>query len=291
MFEVKRLVLLRDLAEYGTVTAVAEVHQVTPSAVSQQLRVLEAESGAVLLHREGRSVRLTPAGVALARQSERVLAEMERARSIVRAMDDQVVGELLIGCFTSALATVGAPLAGTLAERHPRLRPRIIQAEPAAALPMLKRRDLDLVLHYRYRHLGSGLPAGLTAHTLFEDPLALAVPERLRAAAQEAGMAALQQERWITTPPPSPCRDVMLHACHAAGFTPIVEHDYTDLRAALALVATGLAVTILPGLLCTDPPAGVAILPLPGMGRTVEAVIRTGSDRHPAITAALEALS
>lgn len=291
MLDVKRLILLRDLAEYGTVSAVADVHQVTPSAVSQQLRALETETGAVLLHREGRTVRLTATGAALVRQSERVLAELERAHGIVRATDGEVAGELVIGCFTSALAPVAAPLVSALVERHPRLRPRIVQAEPEDALPMLRRRDLDLVLHYRYRHLGAGLPGGLTARTLFEDPLMLAVPERLRAAAGEQGVAALRRERWVTTPPPSACRDVMLHACHSAGYAPRLEHDYTDLRSALALVATGLAVTILPGLLCDDPPDGVAILPIPEKGRTVEAVVRSGAEEHPAIVAALDVLT
>jgi DNA-binding transcriptional LysR family regulator len=60
------------------------------------------------------------------------------------------------------------------------------------------------------------------------------------------------------------------------------------LRSAPALVATGLAVTVLPGLLCAEPPDGVAILPLPDKGRTVEVVVRSGSDGHPAVAAALD---
>ncbi|KIX76735.1 hypothetical protein SF23_15755, partial [Streptomyces sp. MBRL 10] len=66
----KRLVILRDLAEHGRVTAVADLHGVTPSAVSQQLRALEGEAGASLVEREGRGLRLTPAGTALAAACE-----------------------------------------------------------------------------------------------------------------------------------------------------------------------------------------------------------------------------
>src|SRR5882757_10713469 len=110
MLDVKRLVLLRDLADYRTVTAVAELHQVTPSAVSQQLRALEAEAGAELVHREGRTVRLTAAGSALAAECEHVLAALERAGSTVRAAGDEVSGELLIGCFPSGLEPIAAPL-------------------------------------------------------------------------------------------------------------------------------------------------------------------------------------
>ncbi|WP_433329153.1 LysR family transcriptional regulator [Spirillospora sp. CA-294931] len=291
MLDVKRLVLLRDLAEYGTVTAVAEIHRVTPSAVSQQLRALETEAAATLLHRDGRNVRLTAAGHALVAGSEEVLAALERAHSTVRALDDEVGGELRVGCFPSGLAPVAAPLVAALTGRHPRLRPQIVEAEPEEALPLLKRRDLDLALHYRYPHLGTPLPEGLTTEPLFDDPLLLAVPERLRDAAEDEGLTALRREPWISTPAPSACRDVMTHACHGAGFAPKIEHDYGDLRSSLALVATGLAVTILPGLLATAPPEGVALIPLPGKKRTVEAVIRAGSERHPSIAAALAALA
>ncbi|GAA2588676.1 LysR family transcriptional regulator [Actinomadura fulvescens] len=290
MLDVKRLVLLRDLADYGTVTAVADIHQVTPSAVSQQLRALETETGAALLHREGRTVRLTAVGAALARQSEHVLAELERAQSIVRSLGDQVVGELRVGCFPSALVPVAAPFVAALAERHPGLRPRITQAEPEDVVPMLKRRDLDVALHYRYLHLGTPAPQGLTVAPLFDDPLCLAIPERLRPAVEREGPAVLRDEKWITTAAPSSCRDVTLHACHSAGFTPVIEHEYDDLAAALALVALGLGVTILPGLLCGAPPPGVAIVPMPGKGRTTEVLIRSGSGDHPAVAAALAVL-
>jgi DNA-binding transcriptional LysR family regulator len=291
MLDVKRLVLLRDLAEYGTVTAVAELHQVTPSAVSQQLRTLESEAGTALLHREGRTVRLTAAGGALAAQIEHVLAALEQAHSTVRALDDQVSGEIVIGCVPSALEPVAAPVAAELVRRHPRLRPRIVEAEPEEALPLLKQRDLDLAVSYRYRHLGTPLAGGLTARTLFDDPLALAVPESLRQAVERNGLGVLCDRPWISAPEPSACRTVLLHACHTAGFTPAIEHSYHDLRAALSLVAAGLGVTILPGMMCRTPPPGAAILPLPDAGRTMEAVIRTGTARHPAVAAALAVLS
>ncbi|MEO3876594.1 LysR family transcriptional regulator [Nonomuraea sp. B12E4] len=285
MLDVKRLVLLRDLAEYGTVTAVADVHGITPSAVSQQLRALEAEAGAALLRREGRSVRLTAAGTALATQSEQVIAALEEARGVVRAFDSEVGGEVVIGCVPSGLETLAAPLAAALADAHPRLRPRIVEAEPEESLPLLRQRDLDLTLTYRYAHLGTPLSKGLLAYKLFDDPLVLAVPEELRAI---DGLTALRDHRWITPPPPSACRDVTVHACQSAGFTPAIEHSYRNLRAALALVAAGLGVTILPMMMCRPLHPGVALIPLPGKGRTIEVVIRAGTQSHPAVSAALQ---
>jgi len=100
----------------------------------------------------------------------------------------------------------------------------------------------------------------------------------------------LRDRPWIITPAPSGCRDVLLHICRGAGFTPVAEHSYHDLRAALALVAAGFGVTILPKMMCRNPPPGVAIVALPGPGRTIEAVVRDGTEAQPAIAAAIAAV-
>jgi len=57
--DARRLAMLRELAERGTVGAVADEMNVTPSAVSQQLKLLEREAGVPLIEPAGRGVRLT----------------------------------------------------------------------------------------------------------------------------------------------------------------------------------------------------------------------------------------
>jgi DNA-binding transcriptional LysR family regulator len=291
MLDVKRMTMLRDLAEHGRVTTVADLHGVTPSAVSQQLRVLESEAGIPLLHREGRTLRLTAAGAALTVECERVLASLERAESAMRALDGALSGELSLGCAPSALSSVAAPLVAELSSRHPLLRPRIVQAEPEEAAPLLKQHKVQLAISYRYHLLGASPPSGTHAVPLFDDPLALAIPEALREDVARGGLAVLSDLAWVSAPEPSTCRDVLVHACRNAGFTPRIEHECADLRSALSLVATGLAVSLLPNLLCSSPPPGTAIVPQPGKGRTIEAVVRAGTESHPAIAATLSALT
>ncbi|MFI8343554.1 LysR family transcriptional regulator [Streptomyces sp. NPDC085639] len=291
MLDVKRMVILRDLAEHSRVTAVADLHGVTPSAVSQQLRALEAEAGAVLVEKDGRGLRLTPAGAALAAACEPVLAALERAEGAVRALDTEPIGDLAVGCAPSALATVAAPLVAELAVRHPRLRPRIVQADPEEALPLLRGRRLDLAVTYAYPLLGAPPAAGTTAVPLFADPLCLALPQALLPAYEREGLAALGECAWVAAPAPSSCREMLLHACRNAGFTPRIAHECGDLRSGLWLVATGQAVSILPKLLCDAPPPGVAVRELPGPGRTLDAVVRAGTETQPAVAAALAALT
>ncbi|WP_404957307.1 LysR family transcriptional regulator [Streptomyces sp. 147326] len=291
MLDVKRMIILRDLAAHGKVTAVADLHAVTPSAVSQQLRALEAEAGAVLVERDGRGLRLTPAGAALAAACEPVLAALERAEGAVRALATEPCGELAVGCAPSALATVAAPLVAELAVRHPRLRPRIVQADPEEAVPQLRARRLDLAVTYAYPLLGAPPAPGTTAVPLFEDPLCLALPRALVPAYERDGLAALREADWVSAPAPSSCREMLLHACRNAGFTPRIAHECGDLRAGLWLVATGRAVSILPRLLCDAPPPGAAVRELPGPGRTLDVQVRAGTETQPAIAAALAALT
>ena len=77
--DVRRLGLLRELSERGTVGAVADAMHITPSAVSQQLKVLESEAGYTLIEPAGRGVALTVAGRALAQMATEMSVAMARA--------------------------------------------------------------------------------------------------------------------------------------------------------------------------------------------------------------------
>ena len=288
--DVRRLVLLRDLAEYQTVTAVADVHHVTASAVSQQLRALEAEVGKPLLLREGRTVRLTSAGQALARRCEDVLAALERASAEVNELTGTIDGELAVGCFTSGFPAVAVPMAEILLARHPQLRFRFVESEPEDAIPMLRQRRLDLVVAYRYRHLGTELPAGLVGLPLFDDPFLICVPERLRAAVEADGLTALRDQPWVTFPGGN-CREATVHACRTAGFTPRLAHTCASNSVAVDLVAAGLGVTMMPAIATRNAPPELALVPASGLHRKIEVVVRAGTERQPVIKAALAALA
>ncbi|MCB1297099.1 MAG: LysR family transcriptional regulator, partial [Gordonia sp.] len=77
--EVRRLRLLREFADRGSVGAVAAALHMTPSAVSQQLKVLADEAGVELLEPDGRGIRLTDAGHALVLRADDVIAAVDRA--------------------------------------------------------------------------------------------------------------------------------------------------------------------------------------------------------------------
>src|ERR1700749_1506354 len=99
MLDLRRMMLLCDLADLGTVTAVAERRSITSSAVSQQLRVLEGEVGAVLFQRDGRKLGLTRAGQVFVDHLRRVVGAIDEAMSAVAATRDSAAGNLVIAAF------------------------------------------------------------------------------------------------------------------------------------------------------------------------------------------------
>ncbi|MEV6317048.1 LysR family transcriptional regulator [Streptomyces sp. NPDC051776] len=323
MLDVRRLVLLRDLAEYGTVTAVAELHGVTASAVSQQLKQLEAETGVPLVLREGRGIRLTSAGRGLVEDADAVLAALERAHTRLTRPSTEPVGPVRISCFTTAMSPLIAPLLETLARRHSGLTPHITEAEPETSLPALRQRRADLAVVYRYTHLGTPAPQGVDTHPLLTDPLLVVLPAshsaaRMRHAeerdggegdgaerggtegyAEERGgleplaLAALADTPWITAPQGTACHDATLFACRHSGFTPQIRHTCSGFAAMLTLAATGAGAVLVPALAAMPLPPGLVARTVgtPGLTRTIEAAVRRGTGERPAVAACLEALA
>src|SRR3954463_1143605 len=86
MLDVRRMRVLREVAVRGSFSAAAEALSFTQSAVSQQIAALERETGAVLVERSARGVRLTDAGRPPARHTDAILARLSEAESELEAI-------------------------------------------------------------------------------------------------------------------------------------------------------------------------------------------------------------
>ncbi len=146
MLDVHRLRLLRELDRRGTLAAVARALSYSPSAISQQLSQLEAETGVTLLEPVGRGVRLTPLARILVTHTEAILERLEEAEADLRASATEVRGTLRVASFQSVLFALIPSVLTRLAERHPGLRLEITRQEAvarrsrSAARPRLRRR-------------------------------------------------------------------------------------------------------------------------------------------------------
>src|SRR3954471_9808605 len=130
MLELRRLRLLRELHQRGTIAAVADALQFTPSAVSQQLGPLEREAGVPLLERAGRGVRLTDQGLVLVEHADALLERAARAEADLAAGGGDVTRRGRIAGFQSGALRLALPAMEALAGTAPRLRCELVEAEP-----------------------------------------------------------------------------------------------------------------------------------------------------------------
>ncbi|MGC1214317.1 MAG: LysR family transcriptional regulator [Micromonospora sp.] len=289
MLDVRRLRLLRDLARLGTIAAVAEAHTYTPSAVSQQLAALQREAGVTLLERAGRRVTLTPAGLALVRHTEVVLAALEAADATLAAARGGLSGTVRIGAFPSAVRTLLPASLVALAGDHPALDLMVTELDPVAVPAALRERRLDVALLHDYDIVPTAPDPALDSIALLDETVFLAVLASREPGAEGDPLRAVRDADWILGSPGTLCHAVALHACQLAGFPPTVRHHADDFTAALALVAAGQGVALVPELAVGQPPAGVRLVPLDVRRRT-RVAYRKGAGDHPAVAACVAAL-
>lgn len=290
MLDVRKLRLLRELAHRGTIAAVAEALNYTPSAVSQQLTALERETGAVLLERTGRRVTLTPAARGLVAHTEELLATLQRAAAELATAATELTGTLRIGVFPSAVPAILTPAIVALSSEHPGLDLMVTELDPASVPDALRGERLDIALVQEYDYVPVVADPGLETEPLLRETVHLAARSADPAAAGATEpLPAHRDSAWIAGTPGTLCHALTLRACEAAGFTPRIRHHADDFGAVLALVAAGQGVALVPDLGTDGAPEGVALTPLPIRRRT-HLAYRSGTAGHPAITAARRAL-
>jgi DNA-binding transcriptional LysR family regulator len=296
MLDLRRLRLLRELNERGTIAAVADALQFTPSAVSQQLAMLEREAGVRLLERAGRGVRLTDAALVLVDHADALLERAALAEADLAAAAGTVTGRGRIAGFQSVLLRLALPAMEALARDAPRLRCELIEAEPEQALPALALGDVDLVLGDEWQHQPWRLPAGLQRHELLRDPVHLVLPAghpTVRRHRDAVPLAELAGEAWTTGHVGMSWEEITQRTCRQhGGFDPDIRHRTNDATVSLALVARGLAVTLLPDLVLPGRHPGVALRPIAEapVDRSIFALTRAADAARPSTQALVAAV-
>ncbi|RAJ56548.1 DNA-binding transcriptional LysR family regulator [Streptomyces sp. Amel2xB2] len=295
VYEVRRLRLLRELASHGTIAATAEACSLTPSAVSQQLLLLEREVGTALLVREGRGVILTEAARVLVASTERVLAELERARADVSALTSTVRGTVRLSSFPSAAVALAAPAIAACRAAHPDLRVLLDEREPEESVRGLRQHACDVALVYEYNLLPRLPDDGVRLRTLLREPLVTALPPHESPAPEGAplALADLREKPWIAPHSDNALRTVLERACQQAGFEPRLDYTSDDYTVILSLVEAGLGVSLIPRLVAGPLSTDVRLCEVAGLRltRTISVAVRAGAARDPAIAAVTAALT
>ncbi|HEU4807860.1 MAG TPA: LysR family transcriptional regulator, partial [Homoserinimonas sp.] len=150
MLDLRRLRLLREVKIRGTLASVASALAYSPSAVSQQLAILEKEAGVTLLVPTGRRVQLTPQAEILVEHTTRLLEQLELMEAEMNSSLDAVSGTVRMAVFQSAALGIVPQALTSLSRQYPALRVEVTQREPESALASVWARDFDLVIAEQY---------------------------------------------------------------------------------------------------------------------------------------------
>jgi len=275
-----RLRLLLELARRGSMRAVAAELGYTTSTVSQQLAVLAREAGATLIEREGRRVRLTPAGRRLADHAVTILAALEAARADLDPSGEPA-GTVRVAGFETAVRRALVPVLAQLSAQHPAVRLRIHEHEPAEALDLLAKDEVDLALVYDYTLAPVTLDPALRVTPLWTAAWGLGVPAADDAASDTAETNApavfgrVAGSGWIVNSRNVADEQVIRTIASLAGFKPRIAHRVDSLELVQDLIVAGLGIGLLPadGHLIS----GVRLIPL----RRPEATLRSYAVTRP----------
>lgn len=291
--DLRRLHVLRMLDEHTTIHATAAVLHLTPSAVSQQLATLAREVGAPLLSRKGRTVALTGQARLLLDHADRLLAQLEHARADLAAYTYGAAGNVRAGAFASAITGLLIPVMAALRADRPQLTITVAEIAAPACLRQLETGQLDLAITVDYPAGPPHADSRYHRTELYRDPYdAALLADHPLALKPTLTLADLAGSPWITAAGNEPCAEISLAAVAAAGFTPHVRHRVDDYTAALALVAAGEGVSLIPRLAGIVAPPGVTIRSLgqSAPARTIYAAVRAGAQHDPRLAVVLGAL-
>jgi DNA-binding transcriptional LysR family regulator len=239
MVTLVQLRVIDAVRRHGSVTAAArELHYAQPS-ISHHPSRLEAQTGARLLQRVGRGIRLTEAGRLLADRAAEIIGRVDSATAELSTLVGLTAGRVRLAGFNSVMAALVPQAAAILARQHPGLELRLTDAHPEDALQLLRSGDADVALVFRYDDTAPEDESVRLTH-LLDDPLYLLTT---------GGGTTLTEHKdtpWIAGC--ERCRTHLVEMCEAAGFSPHLAYTSDDMVVMQSLVAAGMGVTTIPGL-------------------------------------------
>jgi DNA-binding transcriptional LysR family regulator len=290
--DVKRLELLRELAERGSVGAVADAMHVTASAVSQQLKVLEKEAGYTLVEPSGRGVALTVAGRALAQTATEIAVAIERAEGRWREFMKQPAGQVTLSTFPTGGEMLLSGVLTRLAD-VPEVELVLSDDDSMATDFAELTPDHDVVLADSPTTSAIWHERGLQVVPLMSEPLDVALPEE-HPLARKASLSPkdVVGETWIGVPHDYPYDRVLSQVVAATGEPVRIAQRIADNGIVEALVAGGHGIAILPRFTTREHSNGLVTRPLVGIRakREISALLRPDRFERPSVRLVIQAL-
>ena len=285
--DLQYLVALAETRHFGRAAERCHVSQPTLSA---QIRKLEDFLGVALVERRPRRLALTAAGEAVVERARRMLQDADDIRSLARASQDPLSGQLKVGLIPTLGPYLLPRISPKLARALPKLQLMLHEYQTAPLVDRVVKGELDLAI--------LALPAdtkGLQTRSLFGEAFLIAMPEKHRLAARRRLKATdLEGEKLLLLEEGHCLRNQALEVCAQAGTE---EQDFraTSLETLRQMVAAGLGITLLPRLAAEGPFAsarGMVVRPFapPQPSRLIGAAWRRSTSRGAAIAAVCDVI-
>jgi LysR family hydrogen peroxide-inducible transcriptional activator len=261
--EIHQLRYFCAVARHGTFTRASEVEHVAQPSLSQQILKLESELGARLFDRLPRSAKLTVFGRAFLPKAERILRELEEARTELRDMSGNEQGEVVVGIIPTIAAYLLPRLLNDFTVRHPLITVKIIEDITPALLQRLHEGTIDVAI--------AALPIPgneLASVELFEETFYAVLPEKHRLASRaHISLAELNREPFLLLKEGHCFRDSVIAACQKAKMSPSIVFESGQFATILAMVSAGMGVSAVPAM-AVQPQPGCKFIPISGRHST-----------------------
>jgi DNA-binding transcriptional LysR family regulator len=283
MLNLTHLRVLAAVARHGSVTdAAKELHYSQPS-VSHHLGRLEAATGARLIQRVGRGIRLTPEGELLAARAAEIVGRVDAASVELAAHVGLRAGRVRLAGFQTILSTLIPKAAAELSRARPGIELNLVDVHPVEALNLLRAGSVDVALIFRHADTPLEEEEGFRLTHLLDDPLYLVSnrpKQRLENHRDSAWVGGCVR-----------CRAALITACERVGFTPRIAFSSDDMVVVQSLVASGMGVATLPGLaLKAHRTRGIHTTEIAGNARQIYVVTYGDPPDPPATSALIEIL-
>ncbi|MBB3442675.1 LysR family transcriptional regulator [Rhizobium sp. BK379] len=280
--ELRHLRYFLAVAEEGNFTRAAARLGIGQPPLSQQIRDLETEIGAMLFHRVPHGAELTAAGAAFLPEAKASLAAAEKARLAAQSANRGETGRLSLG-FTasSAFNPVVSTTIRRFQARWPDVQLSLTEMNTLGLMQKLQHGELDAT----FFRPGRDDPDGIRLKRLPDEPMVVALPASHALAKRKTlPLALLAKEPFILFPRlvGLSLYDDVVRACREAGFELKVAQEAPQISSVVNLVAADLGVSIVPTSISQIKLAGVAYRPIegpPAVARLALAVLR--SQRSP----------
>ena len=248
--EVHQLRYFCAVAESGNFTRAAEAARVAQPSLSQQIHKLEDELGAKLFDRLPRSARLTQFGRAFLPKAQAILRQIGEARVEIREMASAESGEVVLGAIPTIAPYLLPAMLSSFGRQHPSVSVSVVEEITPTLLERLHEGTIDLAL--------LALPAAgdeLIVSELIEESLFAVLPDSHRLANRRSiRLDDLREQPFLLLKEGHCFRENALDACRQSRINPKVVFESGQFATILAMVSSGMGVSVVPQMAVSDTP-------------------------------------